>query len=95
MEAKTDMTVNKIFAVLFSSHSVFADDQMHVSAATHKCKRILKHLFVHQPFQKYVEFKQSNRKKERVFLKFMAETELGAKHRKINQNRQMNKNFLV
>lgn len=61
------MTVNKIFAVLFSSHSVFADDQMHVSAATHKHKRILKHLFVHQPFQKYVEFKQSNRKKESLF----------------------------
>lgn len=87
MEAKTDMTI--------CWSSVFADDQRHIAAATHKHKWILKHLFVHQPFQKYVEFKQPNRKKERVFLKFMAETERGAKCRKINQNRQMNKNFLV
>lgn len=48
---------------------------MHVSAASLKCKQILKHLFIHQTFQKYVAFEQPYRKKERVFLKFTAETE--------------------
>lgn len=48
---------------------------MHVSTASLKCKQILKHLFIHQSFQKYVAFKQPYRKKERVFLNFTAETE--------------------
>lgn len=85
METKTDMTVNKIFTDLFSNHSVFTDDQMQLSTATQKRERILIHLFLHQPFQKYVEFKQTARKETRVFLKFMAGTVLGAKSRKIKK----------
>lgn len=42
---------------------------MHVSAVTPKRKLILKHLFQHQPFQKYAEIKQSNREKD-FFLFF-------------------------
>lgn len=97
MEAKTDIAVNKIFAGLFSSRSGFADDQRHIPATTQKRKWILKNIYLYiSAFKKMWNLNNpTERRKEKVSFIFIAETEHGTKCRKINQNRQINKNFLV